>query len=268
MVPYFEAPALHIGLLTIHLFSALVIAAILTARAIIAHRAGRLGFDRGAVSELCVWMLVSGLIAAHVTKVMLSNGPGFMTNPLKALVTAGGIMSLGGLAGGLLGGIVWGRVSRTPVLEMIGMLDLVAYALPFAWILGRLGCFLAHDHRGIYTHNWLGVRFPEGTRFDLGLTELIFLVPFAALFYALGRRPKPIGYFFGLYGICYGLYRVWQDTLHLERGQFHGDTFAGTITCLVGLIGWLIAKNNERRTNNDERSPSSCPAPLIRSTVG
>ena len=53
--------------------------------------------------------------------------------------------------------------------------DSLAYGLATGWMFGRLGCFTAHDHPGIRTSFFLGVKYPEGTgfvtRFDLGLLE-------------------------------------------------------------------------------------------------
>jgi len=89
-----------------------------------------------------------------------------------------------------------------------------------------------------YTASWIGVQFPEGTRYDLGLTELLFLIPLAALFYLLGRRPRSVGFFFVLYTTLYGVFRVWQDTLHIQPPSFaqgrYGDMIGGAILCAAG----------------------------------
>ena len=48
-------------------------------------------------------------------------------------------------------------------------LDMMSFAIICAYAVARFGCFLAHDHPGRFTGSWLGVQYPEGTRFDLGL---------------------------------------------------------------------------------------------------
>ena len=111
---------------------------------------------------------------------------------------------------------------------------MIAYSLPFAWMLGRLGCALAHDHRGLWSTNWIAVRFPEGARYDLGLVEFLFLIGLAALFRWLDRSGRPAGFFFGLYGVTYGLFRAWLDTLHIQPFRF----FGGATAVLIGLAGW------------------------------
>ena len=266
MIPYFPEPVIYIGPLALHAFSVLVIVAILMGRGIVARRAQRLQLDRQAMAAMCISMLCAGFVTAHFAKIILPNIPVFLAEPSMALRSTGGITSLAGLGGGLLGGIVWNRMRGLNGFETLRMLDVIAYALPFAWIFGRFGCFLAHDHRGLYTTGWIGVQFPEGTRFDLGLIELLFLIAFASLFHILNRRPRPAGFFFGMYGVVYGLYRVFQDTLHIQPASYwngrHGDTIGGAITCLVGLAGWaLMARHSHRHSNDDARRLELTRAP-------
>src|SRR5438132_8654441 len=105
MIPYFEAPVVQIGPLRTHVFSILVIVAILVGRWIISWRARRLSLDQQAVAELCVWMLIAGFIAAHFARIILPPIlAAFLTNPAVAMQALGGIRSLPALGGGLLGG--------------------------------------------------------------------------------------------------------------------------------------------------------------------
>lgn len=241
MIPYFEPPVIFIGRLKFHLFSILVIVAILVARWIIARRASKLSLDKSAVAELCVWMLIAGFLSAHFAKILARHLPEILARPALAF-RLGGIASIPGLLGGLLGGFAWSRLRRLSTFETLHFFDVIAYSLPFAWIFGRLGCFLTHDHRGAYTKSWIGVQFPEGTRYDLGLTELLFLIPLAAAFYLLDRKPRHVGFFFVLYTALYGVYRIAQDVLHIQPESFaqgrYGDTIGGAMLCLIGFIGW------------------------------
>src|SRR5260370_37083557 len=98
-------------------------------------------------------------------------------------ITSLGIRSLGVISGGFLGGLLWCRFRRLSLFETLRRLDIVAYATPFAWMFGRLGCALAHDHRGLPSTSWIAVQFPEGPRYDLGLIEFLFLIGMAILFH-------------------------------------------------------------------------------------
>jgi phosphatidylglycerol:prolipoprotein diacylglycerol transferase len=50
-------------------------------------------------------------------------------------------------------------------------MDVAAVSLWLGWGIGRIGCFLIHDHPGTLTHFVGGVQFPGGVRHDLGLYE-------------------------------------------------------------------------------------------------
>ena len=235
MWPYFQQPRVEIGPFTIYAFAALLVAGVLTARWIILRRAVRLGIDRWIPSRLITVMLVAGFAGAMVERGIVSDIPRFLNHPLMSFDRIRGIASLGGLGAGLAGGWLWCRTQHLRAAEAMQLLDLVCYALPFGFAFGRLGCTLAHDHRGFASTGWFSFDFPEGPRYDLGLIELVFLVALCAVFVYLGREPKPAGFFFGLYGVVYGGFRLWLDTLHTIPLRFVG---AG-IVVLVGIGGWV-----------------------------
>jgi phosphatidylglycerol:prolipoprotein diacylglycerol transferase len=258
MLPYFEQPLIRVGPVTIHAFSVLLLAAIILGRWIVLRRARRLGIAADSMAFLCTTMLLCGLAGAHLVKTILPDIPGFLADPALVLYRTHGIASLGGLGGGLLGGVLLCRIRGCSNAQTLLRLDIIAYALPFAWTLGRLGCALAHDHRGIPSTVWLAVRFPEGPRYDLGLIEFLFLIALSALFYFLDRRPRPAGFFFGLYGVIYGLFRVWLDTLHIQPLRFLG----GATACVVGLAGWAaLVYFNPRK----EKAPLEVPCAQLSS---
>jgi phosphatidylglycerol:prolipoprotein diacylglycerol transferase len=65
--------------------------------------------------------------------------------------------------------------------------DVLALTFPFAFAIARAGCFLAHDHIGAPSAHWLAVRFPGGSRFDLGLLECLAACAVGILAIALSR---------------------------------------------------------------------------------
>ncbi len=251
MVPYFEEPVLHAGPFTLHAFTILLILAVLGGGFVILERAARLKIDHDRMFGMSFCAFTCGLAGAHVAKLALDYTSMFFADPLVIVKTSRGIRSLGGLVGGLLGAAGYGRIRRIPPMETFRMLDVIAYALPFAWLIGRLGCFLAHDHRGNYSSNWIAVRFPEGARYDLGLIEFLFLIGLCALFHWLDRKPRPVGLFFSLFGFIYGAFRVWLDTLHNQPFRFWG----GVLGILVGLAGWVTM----RQIDSDQHEHACSP---------
>jgi prolipoprotein diacylglyceryltransferase len=61
-----------------------------------------------------------------------------------------------------------------------------------------------------------------------------------------------VGFFFGLYGVVYGGFRIWLDTLHVQPARFYG----GMAGVLVGLLGWA-AMLALQRSRTAEAVPSS-----------
>ena len=79
------------------------------------------------------------------------------------------------------------------------LLDVLAMPIPLSLGLARLGCFLAHDHIGRPTTSWLGVQFPTGPAFDLGLLQAIGAFVVAGLLWPVGRGAGvPDGFRFAL----------------------------------------------------------------------
>jgi phosphatidylglycerol:prolipoprotein diacylglycerol transferase len=118
-------------------------------------------------------------------------------------------------------------------------LDASTYAVVPASAVMRLGCAAVHDHKGIYTTNWLGVRFPEGTRWDLGLLEVFFWLALSLLFRALDKRPRPAGFYPALYLFAYAAFRLAIDPLRTDRVYYAGisvDTYVCAAGVLLGLV--------------------------------
>ncbi len=221
MIPYYPEPVLRVGSLELHAFRLLLTAAVLLGGYIMVRRACRFKLPGRLMFSVSQWAIAFGLVGAHIAKVAMDHTSQFLSNPSIVFTASFGIRSIGGLAGGLIGALIGCRVRRVSWLETFRMLDIMAFAMPFAFMIGRLGCALVHDHRGLPSTSWIAVQFPEGPRYDLGLIEFLFLAAMSALFYFLDRSPRPVGFFLGLYGVMYGTFRVWLDTLHIQPMRFY-----------------------------------------------
>ena len=114
------------------------------------------------------------------------------------------------------------RGTATPV-DTWRYLDAVAFAFPFGWIFGRLGCFVAFDHPGLPTDFFLGMENREGEVIhNLGLEEAIFTVALSAVFALLARRPRFAGFYLGLLPLVYAPYRFASDFLRGARRPLPG----------------------------------------------
>lgn len=242
MIPYYPQPVVHLGPFEIHAFGALAAIAVVVGGRTIIIRAQRMGIASEQMFRFCFWVYVSAMLGAVLSKTVLSDVPAFLADPSRSFRLSLGVRSAGGISAGFLAGVLWCRHHRLSLYESLRRWDIVAYSMPLAWMIGRLGCALAHDHRGNFTGSWIAVDFPEGLRYDLGLIEFLYLVGLAALFRFLDRRPRPVGFYIGLYGVTYGAFRFWLDTLHAQPLRFYG----GALAVLIGLVCWVAMLKFER----------------------
>ena len=244
MIPYYPQPVINLGRLSIHAFGVLGAVATLLAFWIVLRRARRIGIPLEEMFQFLSVMYLCGLAGAFFASTIMDDPQAFVAHPGRVFHVAVGIRSCGGLIGGLLSGLAWCALRRLSLDETLRRFDILVYAFPAAWMVGRLGCALAHDHRGLWTTSWIAVRFPEGPRYDLGLIEFLFLIGMTAAFCILGRKPRPVGFFFVLYTVVYGGFRIWLDTLHADPLRY----YEGATYVVIGLLAWtmLLAREQHR----------------------
>ena len=253
MIPYYPEPVLHAGPITLPAFRLLLVAAVLLGGYIMVKRACRFKISGQLMFSVSRWAIACGLIGADVAKLAMDYAPMFAAHPFVVFTTTRGIRSIGGLAGGLIGAVICCRWRwRLSFFETFRFLDIMAFAMPFAFMLGRLGCALAHDHRGIPSNSWIAVQFPEGPRYDLGLIECLFLILMSALFLWLDHRPRRAGFFLALYGVVYGTFRMWLDTLHIQPMRF----YEGAALVLMGLIACFATVRYAKSAQQSQPAPS------------
>jgi phosphatidylglycerol:prolipoprotein diacylglycerol transferase len=245
--PYIEHPVLTIGSYELQAFRVLALSAIVVEYAIVVKRAPRHGFTTDQASSLIAWATVLGLVSAHVFDTLFYYPEQLREDPLALFRIWTNLSSWGGMVGGLAGvALVTWRRGLGPG-GVLRFLDLAVYALPFTLCVGRLGCALQHDHLGVDSTHFLAVNFPTGPRFDLGLLEFLYLIPVSLLFFALGRKPRPAGFYLGLFFAVYGPVRFAMDVLRSDDKRYLGWTPAQYLcvaTALAGaaLVVWLLRR--------------------------
>jgi phosphatidylglycerol:prolipoprotein diacylglycerol transferase len=222
LIPYLPQPVLEVAGLTFHAFGTMVALALLVGCWIFVQRARSQHLDLRFAKLFIVSVAGVGYFASHVINVIIFTPGKLVTEPLVVLNPAQGIYSFGGLVGGIVTATWLMRRNHIPLQDCWRYFDNLAFAFTFGWIFGRTGCALAHDHIGIRSNSLLAIAFPGGSRYDLGLLELIFTILLAALFVFLDRRPRPAGLFLGLFFFTYGLFRVLRHTLEVADQQFRG----------------------------------------------
>ena len=239
MFPYVQEPVLRVAGVTVSAFQVLVFAAVVAGYEITVRRATRLGWNRDLILSLVLWAVFLGFVGSHVFDTLLYEREALRRNPLVLFEFWGTMSSYGGLIGGILGGLLALRLKRLSPAKMLSFFDIVAFAFAFAWIFGRTGCALAHDHIGIASSSFLAVRFPDGPRFDLGLLELLWTIVICALFLLFDRKPRPTGFYIAAFCALYAPVRFALDTLRVGDERYLGWTpgqYASIACALAGII--------------------------------
>ena len=247
MIPYFRQPTLELGPLTVHGFGVLVAIAVMVGVTILHRRAAAQGLAAVDVSRFINWVLVGGFAGAHLVDRFVYFPADTFAHPISIFRFWEGLSSFGGFLGGTVATILLFRPHPgRPPGSGWEYVNCYAYAFPFAWIFGRLGCFVAFDHPGRETSFALGEMYKDGVvRHNLGFEEALYTMLIAAVFYFLGRKPRRDRFFISLFLILYAPFRFAVDFLRTVDVRYAGLT-PGQYGCIALVIIGLVTLRLQR----------------------
>lgn len=187
MIPYFQYNAIIIGPATIQVWGLMVALGIVAATILTQWLAKKYFLSPEVILDLTLWALIPAFIFARLFHVVFYNLDYFLLNPFEVLaVWHGGASSFGGFIGALLGLWLFAKRRQFSWKGFVPYCDVAALGLWLGWGIGRIGCFLIHDHPGTLSHFLLSVNYPGGARHDLGFYEsilgFVLFIVFAFLF--------------------------------------------------------------------------------------
>jgi len=278
VIPYIHVPDMQIGPVPLHPFGLLVATGVLLGTWITTWRAKKIGYDVDLLNSFITWMLVAGFIGGHVFDeifyhpdriVWSAEHPWSLKErgPQTLLWLWDGLSSFGGFLGALIGIILWkflewappdrtpegkhlvGRLyARKTTLPLLPFADIVLSVFPFAWVFGRGGCSVVHDHPGmlakagaLFAVEWPnakeaplasdGIRLIHGSviRYDLGLLEWMFTVIVAAAFIATWHKKVQTGTYIAAVALAYAPVRFVMDYLRITDTD-QADLRYGSLT--------------------------------------
>ena len=275
MLPYVRIDDLHLAFLTIHPFGILVALAVIVGTALAKRRARAAGLDEKELDSFIGWMLLAGFASAHALDEILYRPHEALAHPWTLLYFWDGIGSFSGWLGALAGVVAWrhlrweGRriVRRTKPQPILPFADVILSVFPIAWIFGRTGCAVVHDHPGVAAANAdpLAVAFPAASpaigdgpgthhilgpitviqghfpRYDLGLLELLFTIVLALVFVVLWRRRLVTGTYAAIACLAYAPVRLVMDSLRVVDARYAGLTPAQWLCLAMFAFGIALA---------------------------
>lgn len=244
-IPWFQLGRVPIpGLpdeIFIQVFGVLVVIAVIVVVRVANIKAKRDGVDPVVAGEMGAYMLIGGFTVNHFFTAVFYRWDMLVERPLYFFEVWNGMSSIGGFLGAMSGALFWSWRRGIPLVPMV---DPIAFAAPFGFFFGRLGCFLAHDHPGHITTFFLGVadyRIPgtEGpwpARHDLGLYEAMWSVAAAGLFLFLARKRRPRGFYLALLPLIYAPFRFGIDFLRATDIPWADTRYFGLTPAHYGVV--------------------------------
>lgn len=243
LIPCWSQPALHIGRFTLYSHGIFLALGAIVSSVIFVKRAETFSLSKRAALGLILCLASIGLLASHLTYSIFEDR--------SSLLVPEGISSLGGILACLFGLAIFTVGRHEPRWRCF---DAAAYAGVVGALIARLGCFLAHDRIGLRTSSWFSVSCFDGSRYDLALLEVVFLVFGLALLICVeqqGWRPFE-GMTFSVVAVSYGLLRLVLGQLSERTGRYAGllpEQFGAAILLAAGACSWLMAKRNAREAS-------------------
>jgi phosphatidylglycerol:prolipoprotein diacylglycerol transferase len=208
-----------------------------------------------------------------------------------------GLSSFGGFTGALIGIVLWKyfyaipykqlpfmmlpkyRKRETPV-PILPFADLILSVFPVAWVFGRSGCSVVHDHPGArapdgaflavaygrfdpdkVTHLLGGIELRHGNapQYDLGTLELLFTVVLASLIALTWNRKLPTGTYVIVTALAYAPVRFAMDFLRVHEGESADPRFfhltPAQWACVALFVFGLVMVNHVRRIVASGKDP-------------
>lgn len=241
MIPYFGVETVSLlGLVSIKTWGTIVALGYGVGTWVAYRRAQRLGLDPQRVLSLAAWIFFAAMIGSRLFHVLIYEPGYYLAHPWEAIdPRAPGFAITGGF---LAAAVVFFAYVKRAKLDWVAYADTLIWGLPWGCGVGRIGCFLIHDHPGTLSDSFLAVRYPDGEeRHDLGL--YLSLMGFATgfLFLFLNRKSRPPGFWFAGYLLIEGLVRFFLDFLRISDARYLALTPAQWVG--IGFIalgsGWL-----------------------------
>lgn len=216
MIPYFQANAFAIGPVTIQVWGLMVSLGMLIGLVVAYKYARQYFLSEQVILDLALWSVVGGFIMARVFHIVFYEPEYYILHPSEVIYFwQGGASSMGGFVGAALAIYIFAKVKNFSWAELLPYFDVMSLGLWIGWAIGRIGCFLIHDHPGTLSHSLLAVKFPDGARFDLGLFDSI--LAFFIFFVSILSFKKLIKVRYGLVSkvsfMIYAFVRFWLDFL-------------------------------------------------------
>jgi len=246
--------AFRIGVLQVHYYGLMYLAAFLTVYLLVMHRLKReeIGIKKASVDAYFLWVVIAVLAGGRLGYVLFYNLSFYLKHPLEVIlpfdISNGfqytgfyGMSYHGALIAVVIATVVFCRKHK---LDFWRFADLFASVVPLGYTFGRLGNFINGELYGRITTVPWGMYFPLDSTHQLrhpsqlyeALLEGVFLF---IIFWSLRKKLRvPVVIFF-LYLIGYGAMRFFLEFFRQpdpQLGFVFGPLTMGQLLCFVMIL--------------------------------
>jgi len=261
---------LVIGGFHIAAYGVMMVIAYFTAILFASKEARRKGIEPIYIQSLSIWIIIGLIVGARLWYVA-EYWYYFSGNFIEVFkLWEGGMVFYGGFVGGLIGGILYVKIKKFNLWEV---LDIMAPGVAISIGVGRIGCFLNGCCFGRVTDSWIGIRFPQRylppvywNHLKRGLipsdalyslpvipTQLISTIDLLVIFGILWGMRKRVpfkGFLFALLIGLYGLHRFIIDCFRYYEGSalvLKVLTLSQALSILLMLISIVLIISGFKR---------------------
>jgi phosphatidylglycerol:prolipoprotein diacylglycerol transferase len=245
----------EVGPISVRWYGFLIAMAVLLGVTLSQYLAQKRAINPDLIADLAIWLVVGAIPAARLYYVLFQ-WQEYAQNPADIIaIWKGGIAIHGAIIGGLLAALIFARINRVSLWQL---LDLVAPSVILGQAIGRWGNFFNSEAFGIPIPTDLPWKLliPSNRRPPKFVNEAYFhptflyeslwnIGVFAILIFAFLRFPKlRTGTITMIYAIAYSLGRFWIEGLRTDSLMVSGlrtaqmVSLAAIVAGIFGLI-WL-----------------------------
>ncbi len=246
MLPYIASETFSLFGLTLRTWGTFVAAGYALGTYLAWWRAKQRGLDAELILDLAFWIFLGAFVGARLFHVFFYEPSYYLAHPLAAIdPRQPGYAMFGGLIGAAA--VFFWKMRKRPIPLLMEYADTLVWGLPWGCGVGRIGCFLIHDHPGTLTSFALGVKYPDGfARHDLGLYHSLVGFATGGIFLFWNRRERDPGFWLGSYLMIEGLVRFALDFLRVADTTYLGLTPTQYLALPMAIGGFFLLRRAKR----------------------
>ena len=251
MIPWFQFTTIYLGPIPFQVWGFFVALGMILSIIIIWKRANKLNLDKEQVLDQATWMIVLGIIFSRIFHVVFYEPISYIENPINVFkIWNGGLSSFGGMFGAVLGFLLYIKLKSINKKKINKIINLMSFASVYGWIVGRLGCFMIHDHIGEKSDIWFAIQTPNGARLEMAMLEIMGLIPLAIIFFIWKNKKSKYKLFFPVLCMYYGILRFILDFFratdisHADV-RYLGLTPGQYFAILIFVVGGVLLKKSK-----------------------